>query len=185
VAGDSIFGQLDRAGLAWRAYEESMPRNCDPSLGGSYAVKHNPAAYFTAIRTSCASDDVPLAGNLARDISAGTLPSFAFVTPNLCDDTHDCAIRSGDNWLAMWVPKLLDGPNYRAGNTLVVLTWDEGAASSNRIPTIVVAPSVAPGTAAAQRFDHYSLLRTTEDVLGLGHLGAAASAPSMAGAFGL
>lgn len=185
VGADSIFGQLERAGLTWRSYEESMPANCDLTSTGSYAVKHNPAAYFTAIRHTCETDDVPLAPNLARDITAGTLPSFAFVTPNLCDDTHDCAVRAGDSWLATWVPELLAGPNYRARNTLVVVTWDEGVGSDNRIPTIVVAPSVAGGTVAVERFDHYSLLRTTEDLLGLGRLGAAASARSMTGAFRL
>jgi hypothetical protein len=37
---------------------------------------------------------------------------------------------------------------------------------------------VAPG-----RFDHYSLLATTEDMLGLPRLGAAATAPSLRTAF--
>jgi phosphatidylinositol-3-phosphatase len=66
-----------------------------------------------------------------------------------------------------------------------VLTWDEGVGSGNQIPTIVIAPSVRPGTVAEPRLDHYALLRTTEDLLGLARLGAAASAPSLAAAFGL
>jgi phosphatidylinositol-3-phosphatase len=185
ISADSIFGQLDRAGLTWRSYEESMPRNCDASAASPYAVKHNPAAYFTAIRASCAVNDIPLTGNLDRDIVAGKLPSFSFVTPNLCNDTHDCSVRTGDSWLATWIPKILAGPNYRAGDTLVVLTWDEGVGSGNQIPTIVIAPSVRPGTVAEPRLDHYALLRTTEDLLGLARLGAAASAPSLAAAFGL
>ena len=45
---------------------------------------------------------------------------------------------------------------------------------SCHIATVVVAPSVAAGTRSAVRFDHYSLLRTTEDLLGIGtHLGHA------------
>ncbi len=185
INADSIFGQLDRAGLAWRSYEESMPTNCATSANSPYAVKHNPAAYFTRLRASCEAHDVPLAGNLDRDIAAGSLPSFSFVTPNLCSDTHDCSVHTGDTWLATWIPKILGGPNYRAGNTLVVLTWDEGVGSGNQIPTIVVAPSVRSGTTVGVRLDHYALLRGTEDVLGLSHLGAAASAPSLAAAFGL
>jgi hypothetical protein len=185
LAGQSLFGQLDTAGLRWRAYEESMPSNCDLAAGGRYGTKHNPAVYYTSLRASCGTNDVPLEGNLERDIAAGSLPSFSFVTPNLCDDTHDCSVRTGDKWLATWIPKILDGPNYRSGNTLVVLTWDEGTGSGNQIPTIVVAPSVRPGLTAGARLDHYALLRSTEDLLGLGHLGAAASAPSLATAFGL
>lgn len=185
IQGGSIFGQLDSAGLSWRSYEESMPTNCDHSAASPYAVKHNPAAYFTAIASSCNANDVPLAGNLERDLTAGSLPSFSFVTPNLCDDTHDCSVRTGDTWLAGWIPKILAGPNYRAGNTLVVLTWDEGVGSANQMPAIIVGPSVPAGTRADARFDHYALLRATEQLLGLTPLGAAASAPSMMAAFHL
>lgn len=185
IGADSIFGQIDRAGMSWRSYEESMPGNCDTGSSSPYAVKHNPAAYYTALRASCNAHDVPLAGNLDHDIAAGTLPRFSFVTPNLCNDTHDCSVRTGDNWLATWIPKIVAGPNYRAGNTLIVLTWDEGVGSGNQIPTIVVGPNVGAGAKVGTRLDHYGLLRGTEDLLGLGHLGAAASAPSFAAAFGL
>jgi phospholipase C len=185
IGAASIFSQLDQAGLSWRTYEESMPTNCDSSAASPYAVKHNPPAYFTGLRASCMQHDLPLAGNLDRAISTGTLPSFAFITPNLCNDTHDCSVRTGDAWLSTWVPKLLAGVNYRAGNTLIVVTWDEGVGSANRIPTIVMAPTVRPGLRVGASLDHYALLRSAEDLLGVPRLGAAASAPSLTAAFGL
>lgn len=185
IGAASIFGQLQQVGLSWRSYEESMPQNCDPAGGGRYAVKHNPAAYYTAIRSTCLVADVPLAGNLDHDVAAGSLPAFSFVTPNLCDDTHDCSVRTGDAWLAAWIAKIVAAPNYAAGDTAVVLTWDEGENAANLEPTIVIAPSVPTHTTSGLRFDHYSLLRTTEDLLGLPALGAAGSAPSMASAFRL
>src|SRR5213079_1440463 len=46
----SIFSQL---GSDWRALEESMPSNCSLKNSGQYAVRHNPAAYYTNIRTAC------------------------------------------------------------------------------------------------------------------------------------
>jgi phosphatidylinositol-3-phosphatase len=49
----------------------------------------------------------------------------------------------------------------------------------------VVSPSTPAGRRSGELFNHYSLLRTTEDLLGLGHLGEAAAATSMSGAFGL
>jgi hypothetical protein len=185
ISAPSIFSQVDQAGLSWRGYEESMPSDCDTSAASPYAVKHNPAAYFVGLRASCMQHDIPLAGNLPHDIAAGTLPSFSFITPNLCNDMHDCSVHTGDAWLATWIPRLLSGPNYQAGNTLIVLTWDEGVGSVNRIPTIVVAPSVRQGLQVGTSLDHYALLRSSEDLLGLAHLGAAAAAPSMAAAFGL
>jgi hypothetical protein len=54
------------------------------------------------------------------------------------------------------------------------------------VSTIVVAPSVPPGTRDGTPFNHYSLLRTTEEMLGLPtSLGAAATASSMRAAFHL
>ena len=53
------------------------------------------------------------------------------------------------------------------------------------VPTIVVSPSTRVGTSSGAFYDHYSLLRTTEDLLHLPHLGLAATAPSMAGGFNL
>jgi hypothetical protein len=62
----------------------------------------------------------------------------------------------------------------------VFITWDEDDGSAvQQIPTLVAAPSVPSGLADATRYDHYSLLRTTEEMLGLPLLGQAATAPSM------
>jgi phospholipase C len=185
IAATSLFQQLTEAKLSWRAYDESMPTTCGRNPSGRYAVKHNPAVYYTAVRQQCAVDDVPLEGHLSEDIASGSLPSFAFVTPNLCDDTHDCAVLTGDTWLATWIPRIVAGPNYRFGNTVIVLTWDEGVGANNLIPTIVIAPSVPAGTRSNATLTHYSLLRTTEDLLGLPAIAAATTATSMEPAFHL
>jgi phospholipase C len=185
LAATSIFQQLTQANLSWRAYDESMPTTCDRNPSGRYAVKHNPAVYYTAIRQQCAVDDVALEAHLSQDIAAANLPSFAFVTPNLCDDTHDCSVQTGDTWLAAWIPRIVAGANYRSGNTLIVLTWDEGVGANNLIPTIVMAPSVPTGTRGTGALTHYSLLRTTEELLGLPGLGAATTATSMTSMFRL
>src|SRR3954447_23956432 len=173
----SIFSQL---GTGWRSLQESMSSNCLLTNSGTYAVKHNPAAYYTNIRSDCASLDVPLRN--PPDLSA----RFTFVTPNLCSDTHDCSVQTGDAWLHGFLAKVFSSAEYRAGATAVFLTWDEDDSShSNHIATIVAAPSVAPGMAPTARFNHYSMLRTTEEMLGLGLLGKARSATSMRSAFGI
>ena len=172
----SIFSQL---GSRWQALEESMPHACTLSNRGQYAVRHNPAAYYVGVRSACARQDVPL--HTAR----ATAP-FTFVTPNLCHDMHDCSVRDGDRWLQGWLPRLLRTGRYRAGSTVVFITWDEDdGAAHQHIPTLVVSPDTRPGTRSATAFDHYALLGTTEDLLGVPRLGAAAQAPSMAAAFGL
>ena len=156
-------------------------------------MKHDPAPYYTGIRTDCALWDVPMgttsSGNFLTDVTNGALPSFAFVTPNLCSDTHDCSVATGDAWLESWFAKILASPSYLAGKTVVFLTWDEDDGSaSNHIPTIVVGPSTPAGTVSGTAFDHYALLKTAEQLLGittfLGHAGDAGTT-SMASAFNL
>ena len=172
----SIFSQT---GGNWRALEDAMGSNCETGNSGTYAVRHNPAAYYTNIASECASRDVPLGSS--PDISA----RFTFITPDINNDTHDTSVKFGDDWLKGFVPKLLGSAQYRAGKTAIFLTWDEDdGGAGNHIATIVIAPTVTAGTSASTRFDHYSMLRTTEDLLGIStHLGGAASAPSMRAAF--
>jgi hypothetical protein len=84
---------------------------------------------------------------------------------------------------------------YKQGNTAVFITWDEDASFSNslcpklncdHIATILVGASIRPGTRSALPFSHYSLLRTTEELLGLNqYLGQAQAAKSMSTAFHL
>jgi hypothetical protein len=46
--------------------------------------------------------------------------------------------------------------------------------ASCRVPTIVISPTTRPGTASGLPFTHYSLLKTTEQLLGIPeHLGRA------------
>ena len=178
LPGPSIFSLL---GNGWRSLEESMPVACDRASSGEYAARHNPAVYYTNLGPSCAAQDVPLGSS--PDITA----RFTLITPNLCHDMHDCSTAAGDTWLAGELPKILDSAAYEAGHTAVFVTWDENESGvNNLVPTYVIAPSVPPGTRSAVPFTHYSLLRTTEDLLGLQPLlGAAATANSMAAAFNL
>jgi phosphatidylinositol-3-phosphatase len=171
VSRPSIFSQVRKTGLTWRSYEESMRSNCELSSSGEYAVKHNPAAYYTGIRTECGSWDVPMgttvAGAFVSDLRRDRLPAFAFVTPNLCDDMHDCPVATGDAWLRRWIPTIVSSAGYRSGTTVLFLTFDEGTTGSNRVATVVVSPSTRPATTSATPFDHYSLLKTTEQLLGV------------------
>ena len=64
-------------------------------------------------------------------------------------------------------------------------TGCDGGASGNQVYCAVISPFTTPGTQSAVNFNHYSLLRTTEEILGVPLLGGAASATSMRAAFGL
>jgi phospholipase C len=168
---------------------------CARGDSGLYAVRHNPPPYFTSL-AGCGQNDLPLTA-LDRDLGGDSLPAFSFLTPNLCHDTHDCAVTTGDRWLAGEVPRIVQSATYRAGQTVLFITYDEGAAgTSNRcatnhndvgchVATVIISPSTPTGRRSNKLFNHYSLLRTTEKLLGLKPLGAAAQAANMAHSFGL
>lgn len=208
----SIFSQVEAAHLQWRSYSESMPRNCDqsdyPQTNPVYTAHHEPVLYYAGVRHACARWDVPLGtvhkGALARALATNNLPAFAIIGPN--DDGGSrkpgCSRPCGnvdmplsDHFLRAWMRKILASKAYAAGTTAVFVTWDEDTTFENtlcpalncdHLATLVVSPSVRAGMRSDARFSHYSLLRTTEDLLRLrGHLGKAASARSMAGAFHL
>jgi acid phosphatase len=189
VGATSIVDQLTRAGLSWRAYMQDLPGPCFTSASaGEYAKKHDPFVYYTRItgsRRRCASV-VPLT-RLSSDERAGTLPRFLWITPNLCNDMHDCSVATGDCFLSTLVPPLLRSLG-RGG--LLFLTWDEGSsdagccrlASGGHIVTIIAGAGAKAGARLATPTDHYSLLQTVEDLLGLPRLRGAACActPSLA-----
>jgi phospholipase C len=187
----SIFGQTP----SWKAYEESMPSNCYRKNSGEYAVRHNPPPYFSTL-SGCATKDVPYT-QLAGDLASGSLPAFSFITPNVIDDMHDGTIPQGDSWLQSNLPTILNSSAYQSGTTAVFITWDEGEGGTSNdcatnttdigchVATLAISPSTTPGTQSSTLFNHYSLLGTTEQLLGLSPLGDAGSANSMFSAFGL
>ena len=175
----NLVDQLERAGVSWKAYMSSMPSRCysgpDTDL---YVRHHDPFMYFDDIvKDPARCNRVMPMDELPTDIQNGILPTFVWITPNLCQDMHDCPVSSGDEFLSQEVPQLLDqlGPS-----GVLFITFDEGQtgdrsgccgkARGGHIPTIVVGPDVPPGTAIDTPMDHYSILQTIEDGLGLPRL---------------
>jgi hypothetical protein len=173
----SLIDQLEKAGISWKAYMESMPSPCfREAEEGTYAKRHNPFMYYRSISDNpdrC-SRIVPESA-LERDISGGSLPDFSWITPNLCHDVHDCPLRDGDRYLSTLVPRLLRA---LGSGGVLFLTWDEGdsddgcceQAEGGHIATIVAGDGARAGTRSSVPYDHYSLLRTIEDEWGLPRL---------------
>jgi phospholipase C len=163
--------QLTAAGIDWRAYMEGMTRTCFDSPY-PYALKHNPFAYYGS---SCPQQVVPFS-RFATDMS-GNVPRFVWITPDLCHDGHDCSTVVAASWLAQTVPVILASTAWQ-DNGLLLITWDEGEDSANSVLTLVIQPN--PLTHQSSRpYDHYSLLATVEDMLGVPRLGLAAQARPM------
>jgi hypothetical protein len=219
-----------------------------------YAIRHVPDLFFHSVidnQAYCDQHVVPLgavkvsstgdtfSGHLAQDLSkVSTTPSFAFVTPNVCNDGHDatCAgpntegtnaggLVGADLWLKHWMPMIMNSPAYLSGQMLVVVTFDEASTSDTsaccgeqagpdnanpgypplaalfgglpaptapgqypgggRVGAVLLNPAwIKAGTVNATPYNHYSALRSYEDILGIttggsdghGHLGFAGQA---------
>jgi hypothetical protein len=172
--GPDLGSQLLAAGRTFVGYSEDLPEvGYTGCRAGDYARKHNPWVDFADLPPSV---NQPYSA-LPRDFAQ--LPTVSFVVPNLCNDMHDCGVAAGDRWAAAHLPAYLDWAGRH--NSLLVVTFDEdNGSSANRIATVLAGPMVATGP-SDQRIDHYSLLRTLEDMYGLPPLGEAADADPLTG----
>jgi phosphatidylinositol-3-phosphatase len=157
------------SGQTFLGYSESMPAfgytGCN---SGNYARRHNPWVNYA---------NVPATVNLTFDAfpaDCGGLPTVAYVVPDLCHDMHDCSVATGDAWLASRLDLYVQWA--QSHNSLFILTFDEdGGTATNQIPTIFVGPMVQSGDYPT-RIDHFSVLRTLEDMYGVQATGKAANA---------
>jgi acid phosphatase len=173
-SGPNLAAQLQAAGKTFVGYSEDLPSTgytgCD---AGDYARRHNPWVDFPDLP---ASVNQPYSA-LPADYSS--LPTVSFVVPNVCNDMHDCGVATGDRWARDNLADYVTWADQH--NSLLVVTFDEdNGSSANHIATVLVGPMVNAG-ASDQRIDHYSLLRTLEDMYGLPPLGQAADAQPVGG----
>ena len=201
VDAPSLPSQLERAGLTWHGYFGGFdPAAPDAVFSAAaadrpaalYASKHNPFMNFRALRAepSFRSHISPL-DRLQRDLASSSLPNFAFVVPDQCDDMHglrpgpnvpaDCAstnrqlrIARGDALVGRLMRAITASPAWNSSaNVAVVLTFDEseGTRFTDRnggsIPTIVATNHGPRALADPTPYNHYALLRTIADAFGI------------------
>ncbi|MEU4191866.1 alkaline phosphatase family protein [Kribbella sp. NPDC026611] len=168
-SGSNLGSQLIAAGKTFKGYSESMPSDGYTGCSsGEYRRKHNGWVNFT---------NVPATSNLRYSVfpssaNYASLPTVSFVTPNMCNDMHDCSVGTGDTWLknnltayATWA---------KTHNSLLIITFDEdNGGSSNHIFTAFVGAHTQVGTFSNQ-INHYNVLSTVESSYGLTHLNSAA-----------
>lgn len=154
-----------------------------------YASKHNPFVNFTDSQTALANM-VPDT-QLATDLAAGDLANYSLIVPDQCNDMHGtggCSstaglISAGDTYVGNTVSEIMASSVWQQGRNAIVITWDEDDFSDQgetgtgccgadpgggHVVTIVITNKtnhypITDGTP----YNHYSLLRSIEDALGL------------------
>jgi hypothetical protein len=113
-----------------------------------------------------------------------------------CADGQPGGLVSANRFLQKWVPMITGSPAFRNQNGLLIITFDEAATSDagsccgeipgpgspmpgitgpggGRVGAVLLSPCIAPGTVSTQPYNHYSMLRSVEDIFGLAHIGYA------------
>lgn len=180
----SIFGQVG----SWIELEESMGGPCG-GAGTFYKHGHDPAFFYTPMAAECPLYDLPMT---ASDGGAtglpATLPAYTWITPNLCHDDHweiGCSepasqtLQAMDTWLSGTVSQITATPDYLAGSTLILVTFDESSTTGTKVPMVAVAAGIHR-VKDPTLYDHYALLRASEEALGITtYLGNAETANDM------
>jgi hypothetical protein len=158
ITAPSLMDQLAAKGLTWKAYLEAIPAPGSlvarwptpdyPSAGMPnelYAAKHNGFVNFRNVNRApypeLARHFVGFS-QLDRDLAADTMPNYAHIVPDQCNDMHgmngpnvpaDCTgsdspalIKRGDAVIGMLVSKIMNSKIWSdPGNTAIVVTFDE------------------------------------------------------------
>ena len=179
----SLVGQLDAAGLSWKAYFEDLTSNRRPGpRTASYDPHYNPFVYYEGIRSSALGRSrVVDFDELRSDLRRGTLPRFSWIAPGVLHDGHNGSLRAADRYASVLVPQILRalGPQ-----GVLYVTWDEGARSDwsgvrgtrggGHVALIAAGGDARRDVTSPIPANHYALLRTIEAGFGLPPLGHAA-----------
>jgi hypothetical protein len=116
-----------------------------------------------------------------------------------CIDGRPGGLKSVDAFLSTWVPRILNSPAYKKDGLLLVM-FDEAEVNNDataccneqpgpnspmpgqsgpgggRTGAVAISRFVKPGSKNSTPYNHYSFLRSMEDVFGLEHLGFAGQA---------
>ena len=167
-------------GSTFVTYSQDLPAvGSDIEISGSYARKHNPVTNWVGTGTNQVPDTLNQPFT-AFPTDFTMLPAISYVVPNLDSDMHNgtgnATIAAADFWLKEHLQPLMNWVANPANNALFIYTFDEDDyLEANNIPTIFYGPMVKGGKDSTT-YNLYSMLRTFEDMYGLGHAGAAATA---------
>src|SRR5437764_3571910 len=177
---NNVVRQVLAKGMRWRSYQVDLPYAGFQGLYNlNYVRRHNPLIDFS---DSCTAgqrvNSVPYT-QLATDIADHATPNYAYITPNVNEDSHDGTLGEADQWLSQNLPAILKLPEFKpGGDGLLFVVFDEGDLFTDnrcssrvnlrcggRIATLVIGPQVKPGYHSSVLYSHANLLRTVCDAM--------------------
>jgi hypothetical protein len=178
VEGPTIGDRLAAKQKTWKNYTEGYPKGLGCFTGDSldrYTRKHVPfMSFVNGKKERC--EPIANAEEFEKDVRAGSLPHYAFYSPDLDHDGHDPVghPRAGLGKAARWLTGFLKQYRPSLKNTLVVVTFDESrnddGVFDNHIYTVFLGDMVKPGEYDTP-YNHYNVLATVADNFGVGRVG--------------
>ncbi len=165
-----------------------------------YAVKHNPFVYMANVQagttpgvTEAQVADFDGTDGLFADLARNNAPSFSFIVPDQCRDIHKLSgteavcnqdgpsIQLADAYVKKIVTAIKASKSWASGKGAIIIMFDENdyANGANVVPFIVDKNYGKQGVQSTKVYDHFSLLKTLEDVYGLPCLNHACDATSV------
>ncbi len=188
VSVDNAVRELIASGNSWKQYAESIPSvgylgDDSTCCGGQYYAHHVPLPYMTDAQVASQLTNIVPFTQLAADLANNALPNYAFITPNGCDDAHDCALSVADAWLQTNIDPLIKSPQFQKDGLLVIAFDESGNDNTHgggRVAAVIISPLAKAGYKSTTFYQHESVLRLMLEGLGVKTLpGAAATAPAM------
>ncbi len=175
----NLGASLLNSSLTFSGYSEDLPsEGYNGTASGNYARKHNPWVNWQNSLTN----GIPSINNkpfTSFPSNFSTLPTISFVVPSIIHDMHNptdqanVAISNGDTWLHNNLDAYIQWA--KTNNSLFILTFDEDDNShGNQITTLFIGANVIRGQ-YSEHIDHYTVLRTLEDMYSLPYAGSSAS----------
>lgn len=165
---------LEKKDISWRYY-----------MGGfihQRAIRMVRRLRFNKMRWK----NVIKAEHFPREMRKERLPSMSWLTPphGLTDHPASGGICKGENWTVEVINMIMKSKYW--DSTAIILTWDDFGGFYDhvppphvdlygmgpRVPAIVISPWAKPGFVDSHTYDFSSVLKTVEQLWGLGTLGA-------------
>ncbi len=163
------------------------PALTSAGIAAGYAVKHNPFVYFASGQTAgslAKTVGFDGANGLYADLAGDHVPNLSFIVPNQCHDQHGLGnagpfcnydpnnvgdqaglnpalISVGDQTVKRLVTAIHNSQVWQSSLAAIVVVWDEGS-STNQVVAIVDTNYRRRNGTSAQRYTHFSLLKTIE-----------------------
>lgn len=170
----NLIDRLESAGLTWEAYAEAAtnsaacafnpPRNADHFAFKTFSDMNTTARCAHFLTTSSTDQHEFLA-----TLNTTSPPNYLWLTPTDSHNMHDNSVASGDAYLSVLVPKILNSLTFTTKRAALVITFDEGtgATPNDLVFWVAAGPTANPTYKSSAGYTHYSFLRTLENNWGL------------------